>query len=241
MLFPPNAESVASVEAFLAEARKHGAAEREGWRVKRDGSWFWGNTVLTALPGDDGALAGFVAVSRDMSERKRLEDEMKRLAATDALTGAANRRQAEIWLETNARARGEDGADCAVLMLDVDHFKLVNDRFGHAAGDDVLRALVRICESALRVQDLMARWGGEEFLIALPGADVAMGERVAERLRAALMDAGLTGPSGEPLPFTVSIGVAAGAGESPRTLIARADAALYDAKRSGRNRVTLAA
>jgi len=126
-----------------------------------------------------------------------------------------------------------------VLMLDVDHFKAVNDRFGHEAGDAVLCALVRDCQNAMRAVDMLVRRGGEEFLILLPdtSADAAM--VAAERLRAALAETEVSA-SGTTIRFTASIGVALPLTENPGELLSRADLALYAAKAAGRNRVVLA-
>ncbi len=169
---------------------------------------------------------------------------------TDALTGWHNRRYLESRLrEEVARCRRESGA-LTCLMIDVDHFKRVNDRHGHLAGDEVLREVARRMAGAVRGSDVTARFGGEEFVILLPGTHHEAGGVLAERIRRAVADEGVrvTGAA-EPLSVTVSIGVAEhrpGAdGEdldrAGEQLLARADAALYDAKSGGRNSVALAA
>jgi diguanylate cyclase (GGDEF)-like protein/PAS domain S-box-containing protein len=229
------------IDLLLAEARRTGSVETEGWRLKRDKSRFWGNSVITALPDEGGKVRGFVVVSRDITERKRTEDDMKLLATVDPLTGAYNRRQGDALLAAEFARRARNGRDFAVLMLDIDHFKAVNDRFGHEAGDAVLCALVRDGQKALRAVDMLVRWGGEEFLVVLPDtvADAAM--VAAERLRTALAKTEVSASDGPTVRFTVSIGVAVPLTDNPGELLRRADLALYAAKAGGRNRVILAA
>lgn len=157
-------------------------------------------------------------------------------AATDALTGLVNRRALDATLADYARGEfGRDG-DIAVAMLDIDHFKRVNDTLGHAAGDEVLRALGKIVRQSLRGIDLACRYGGEEFVLLMHDTTLAAARTVLERIRRRIL--GHRGP----VPFTVSIGLVAGRIERDpvATLIERADQALYRAKRHGRNRVMVA-
>jgi diguanylate cyclase (GGDEF)-like protein/PAS domain S-box-containing protein len=240
MFFPVDDPERPRIESLLAEALRAGSTETEGWRLKRDGSRLWANSVITALPDEEGTVRGFVVVSRDMTERKRWEDAMKLLATVDPLTGAYNRRQGDIVLAAEFSRRARKSRTFAVLMLDIDHFKTVNDTFGHAAGDAVLVALVRTCRDTLRAIDVVARWGGEEFLIVLPETGTAEAMTAAERIRAALEATDAAAPGDAPIRFTVSIGVAVSAGDSPSELLRRSDAALYAAKLGGRNRVALA-
>jgi diguanylate cyclase (GGDEF)-like protein/PAS domain S-box-containing protein len=228
------------IDLLLAEARRIGSVETEGWRVKRDGTRLWENTVITALPDETGTLRGFVVVSRDITERKRAEDGMKLLATADPLTGAYNRRGGEALLAAEFTRRARDGRAFAVLMLDVDHFKAVNDRFGHAAGDAVLCALVRDGQKALRAVDMLVRWGGEEFLVVLPDTDAHAAMDAAERMRAVLAATEVAALDGATIRFTVSVGVAVPTTDSPSELLRRADLALYAAKTGGRNRVVVA-
>jgi diguanylate cyclase (GGDEF)-like protein/PAS domain S-box-containing protein len=240
MFFPVDDPERPRMESLLAEALRGGSTETEGWRLKRDGSRLWANSVITALPDEEGTVRGFVVVSRDMTERKRWEDAMKVLATVDPLTGAYNRRQGDLLLAAEFSRRARNARTFAALMLDIDHFKTVNDTFGHAAGDAVLVALVRTCQDTLRAIDVVARWGGEEFLIVLPETGTAEAMVAAERVRAALEATDAAAPGGAPIRFTVSIGVAVSSGESPSELLRRSDAALYVAKTGGRNRVELA-
>ena len=176
---------------------------------------------------------------RNQIRRKRYQDMLRadldrslELAVTDPLTGLRNRRYVRRHLEGVLRHAG-----AAVLMLDVDHFKSVNDTHGHAAGDVVLREVADRIRGHLRSADVVARYGGEEFLVVMSGAATEDGRLVAERLRSAVDQAPISA-EGQSLHVTVSIGVAAGAtGTSCDELIAAADAALYRAKNNGRNRV----
>ncbi|MBX9698022.1 MAG: PleD family two-component system response regulator, partial [Acetobacteraceae bacterium] len=167
--------------------------------------------------------------------QERLRDDLDRsleAAVTDPLTGLRNRRYAMRHLEGLLRAGG-----AAVLLLDVDHFKAINDRYGHPAGDEVLRQLTRRLTGQLRAADVISRHGGEEFLVVLANEPADYALAVAERLREAMS----TEPfavAGMPLPVTVSVGLAvAQQGLGPDQAIAAADAALYRAKGGGRNRV----
>jgi len=237
--FTQEERDAGTMETMLAQARSRGSVETEGWRLRRDGSLLWANTVLTALPDVAGDVRGFVAVSRDMTERKRMEDELRRLATTDPLTGALNRRSGQALLADAFRLPQRDNRQPGVLMLDVDHFKPINDRHGHEAGDAALCTLVNICQAVLGQRGAVARWGGEEFLIILSSTREDEALSIAEALRAAIETAAITIPAGR-ITMTASLGLAIGSG-SPDALIQIADAALYAAKRGGRNRVEIGA
>jgi diguanylate cyclase (GGDEF)-like protein len=172
-----------------------------------------------------------------------MADRLSTLATVDALTGAANRRRFDQYLTEEWRRALRSKSPLAVLMIDVDGFKMFNDRHGHQAGDDCLRIVaVELARFARRSEDLVCRYGGEEFVIGLPGLTSSDALKHAERLRAAMENLAMPElglPAG---CITISIGVAVSvptAGVSPDTLIAMADTALYDAKRAGRNRVAL--
>jgi diguanylate cyclase len=161
---------------------------------------------------------------------------MRKLANTDALTGLANRRQAEELLVGELRRAERYGRTFSLLMLDIDGFKELNDRFGHQAGDDVLVDLARRLATMVRASDTVARWGGEEFLLLAPETRLEDAQRLAEMIRRHVNDNRLA----ERYQITISLGVASyRPGDTAGSLVARSDAALYLAKRGGRNQVRL--
>jgi two-component system, cell cycle response regulator len=163
--------------------------------------------------------------------------ELELMARTDALTGLANRRHLEESLVSHASLAHRHDTSMAVLVGDVDRFKRVNDEHGHAAGDAVLRVVASRLEEGIRREDIVGRWGGEEFLVIAPHSDLGAAAVLGERLRAAVADTPLPLPHGGKLTVTISIGCAAGTDREWEDLVRRADDALYAAKESGRNRV----
>jgi len=158
-------------------------------------------------------------------------------AATDPLTGLSNRRHIEPQLAAETARAQRHRATFSVLMADLDHFKQVNDRYGHDTGDEVLREVARRLKRMLRTEDRPVRWGGEEFLVLLTDTDADQAAIVAEKIRAALADTPIE-VNGHSIDMTISIGLAQHQGEDdPLDLIRRADQALYRAKDEGRNRV----
>jgi two-component system, cell cycle response regulator len=206
-----------------------------------NGTFVNGVEVETArlAPGDRVALGSCAArYLRAGDEAERELASLAEVARRDALTGLANRRAFdEALLREVARAR-RSGAALAVVVLDVDHFKRVNDAHGHAAGDLVLAEVAARARAALRAGDLLARVGGEELAAVLPAADLAAAAEVAERIRSGLAAAPVVA-GGAALAVTASLGCAAllPSDADGAAVLARADARLYDAKRGGRNRV----
>jgi diguanylate cyclase (GGDEF)-like protein len=166
---------------------------------------------------------------------KQANETIARLARTDSLTGLANRRTLNEALQGEIDRAGRQNGTLSVIMADLDHFKAINDRYGHLAGDQVLAGVASVLENHSRPYDLAARYGGEEFVLLLPLTSTDDAIAIAERIR---NEVGKIAVPGRPIPITASFGVANWmTGETPDELLARADSALYRAKDSGRNRV----
>jgi len=198
--------------------------------------------TLLVMPGHTHSLDFVIVSTLDITERRRMDDELRVLATTDFLTGLPNRREFMGRLqEEEGRLQRDIGGGAAVLLLDIDHFKRINDEHGHAAGDAVLRQLADLMRDSQRKIDMLGRIGGEEFAILLPGTDLDAAAVFAERLRQRVEQTPMQLDGGVVLKITVSIGIAAMGGRTPGgdPALIRADQALYCAKRGGRNRVEL--
>ncbi|WP_345815383.1 diguanylate cyclase [Paraburkholderia sp. PREW-6R] len=220
----------------LAFARDQGWHVEECWCQTRAGERYWGQILVAVSREEDGEFTGYTVVLRDITERKMTADNLKRLLTTDHLTGASSRAHFFEVAEAEIARAQRVGDALAIVMLDADHFKRINDTAGHLAGDEVLKRIVSEAKMLLRPQDMFARLGGEEFVLLLRGADGQQAVQVAERLRAAVEAARIATVAGE-LRVTVSLGCVT-LSESCATLQAllhAADRALYTAKTAGRN------
>ena len=177
-----------------------------------------------------------LCVVHDVTEQKRLKNELEYAASRDPLTGLWNRRHFLNLLDKARQQKRRNDVNYSLLILDTDHFKNINDQFGHDKGDEVLVLLARTLENRVRETDSVCRWGGEEFIILLPQTEIANAAHLAECLRESVTEIQIPA-----LPrMTVSIGVAQHQhGEPTESLLKRADAALYQAKASGRNKVVV--
>jgi diguanylate cyclase len=179
-----------------------------------------------------------VEASEELNELRASLEEAEARSRTDALTGLANRRAMEMFLRSAQINAMESGESLSVFLMDVDHFKKFNDKYGHQVGDQVLRVVAKYLQEGIREGDLAARYGGEELMCVLPGATLEICRQVADRIRARIAGARVTrrGTGQEIGQVTISTGVAQfKPGESFEGLIERCDEALYQAKQSGRN------
>ncbi|HWU04729.1 MAG TPA: diguanylate cyclase [Novosphingobium sp.] len=195
----------------------------------------WFEAHMRCVQGRDGEAECVVSVIRDMSERKKHESELTLAALTDPLTGLPNRR---MFIEAVSDCV-EKGRTACIALIDLDHFKLVNDRFGHAAGDEVLKTFATVARQGLRASDMLARIGGEEFALLLPGASMSVAKMICGRLGATLGQA-VTHHGDVEISVTSSIGLAR-LGSDPEETMSMADKALYEAKAAGRDRLSVAA
>nr|MDP9492412.1 diguanylate cyclase [Actinomycetota bacterium] len=185
-----------------------------------------------------GWLVGHAVIALSNARRHRAVEQQ---ALVDSLTALANRRLCTAALEKELARAERFGEPLTLVLADIDDFKLINDRWGHPTGDEVLQAFAEHMRETVREIDLAGRWGGEEFALILPGTDLEGGRQLAERIREMLIVQELTAPDGEPISVSASFGVASFPGAGSQTqLVAAADAALYEAKRTGKNRVVAA-
>lgn len=203
------------------------------------GTHRWLDTHAVPMRDANEQITGLLGVTRDITARKQADRELKQLAQTDFLTNLANRRHFMELAEQELSRTLRYGGPLSVLMMDLDHFKNINDTYGHTIGDLVLQKFGGLVRQTLRDVDAVGRVGGEEFAIVLPQTDAEHALEVAERLCRLTADTEVALDQGRPLHFTVSVGVTtlAGSGNNIDTLLSQADQALYEAKNSGRNRV----
>ena len=243
VFYPQGATTPHHTHDRLREADQNGWSLDEGPRVRADGSEFWASAMISPLPDRDPDLAepgeaAYCLVLRDVSDKRDALDARRKSLFCDHLTGVANRRAlfeaAELELNRNRRAP----RPTALILIDADHFKRINDRHGHAGGDAVLRHLGQLLAATFRQVDVVARVGGEEFAVLLPSTDLDAAVAVAERVRGLVADRPVA-YDGAHIACTISAGVAVCDGETLGLdgLMKRADQALYAAKAAGRDRV----
>lgn len=198
--------------------------------IAKDGSYYWVYAAIAPTWDEEGKKNGYTAIRQDITDKKRIEE----LSITDRLTGLSNRLKLDEVLNHEIIQTKRYQTPFSIILLDIDHFKHVNDTYGHQAGDTVLKEIAEILRSIGRQVDCIGRWGGEEFLLILPKTDRVGALRVGEKIRLAV----------ESYPFsvvgnkTVSLGIAEfREDDSPQTLLERADTALYRAKNEGRNKI----
>lgn len=239
--------------AFLArhftKSAQRGAGQELFRAMRRDGSNRWVEARVATLPPGNG-LGDYLVTLRDAEQRRRAEEalgqvnaELSTLASTDALTGLPNRRQFDATMTKEWYRALRDGTPLALLMIDVDRFKMLNDLFGHQVGDATLARVGRVIrDNVRRAGDMAARYGGEEFAVVLPNTSATGALDMGEVIRRAVAATDTRGIVEGGYPISVSVGVAATvplSGNGSAMLVHNADAALYQAKRNGRNRVEM--
>lgn len=247
IFYPPGATTPEHLLDRLREADENGWSLDEGLRLRADGSQFWGSAMISPMQdrelldaNEDSEVpaAAYCLIIRDISDKREASERQRRATFCDYLTGLANRRAFFETAQLELQRRTQLPRPTSMIMFDADHFKTVNDRFGHPAGDAVLRHLAATLSATFRDVDVVARVGGEEFAVLLPSTSLADAAAVANRLRL-LVETATVMFDGEPIRYTVSAGVAAMDDSLAGLdgLMKRADQALYAAKARGRNRV----
>jgi diguanylate cyclase (GGDEF)-like protein/PAS domain S-box-containing protein len=259
IFYPSDATTAERVTDRLRDADEQGWSIDDGWRVKADGTRFWGTAMIAPLLGHQrrGASdasdlpdlpeqliqavsdeANYCLIIRDITDKREASERLHQATSCDHLTGLANRRAFFELAEQEVERYRRQPRPLSLVLFDADHFKRVNDTYGHPTGDAVLCHLAGLLKSAFRQVDVVARFGGEEFAVLLPSTDAKGAFAVAERLRLAVAGAEVV-VDGQRIVYTVSGGVATlGDGvQSLDELIKCADSLLYAAKAAGRNRI----
>jgi len=215
---------------LTVETGEYAAAEHVHYA--KDGEKKYVKVSTSPIKDNDGKVRQVIHVSADITETKRLYQELERLAATDKLTETYNRMKYEEIINRELERVRRYGQPLSLIMFDLDHFKEINDRYGHIAGDHTLKGIADIAKEHMRKIDYLFRWGGEEFMIVASETGIGQARSLAERIRKAIEDHSLKGVG----KITASFGITQfQEGDTDDTLIKRVDTALYTAKISGRN------
>lgn len=222
--------------AFMGNKEDEEDSDKQEMGLRKDGGKF--SLDIEVLDVSIGSTKYYATIIKDVSENRSKEKELLKLASTDPLTGAFNRREFKSLAEQEGIRSQRYNRPLSVMMLDIDHFKDLNDTYGHAAGDLGLQNFTASCSEALRNMDILGRWGGEEFVVILPETEIEGAIVIAERLRKVVEESSFISGTNK-ISFTVSIGVAQYKPEETTVdaPLARADEAIYNAKKQGRNRV----
>ena len=220
----------------LATARAQGRALDYRWHLRKDGTCFWADGVMSPMYGSDGELAGYVKILRDATEKREAELEIARLARIDPLTGLANRAEFDSRFIDMTAAASRHRQMLILLLIDLDHFKQINDRFGHQAGDRLLKQAAQRIRETVRETDFVARVGGDEFVVLQPDAGSAdVGGTVADKLVATLSNPFQIGGLQMRIGASIGISVYPQDATDPDQLLRKADLALYKVKAEARN------
>ncbi len=227
--------SHAFYKTLWREVDRTGHWEGELWNKRKNGEVYPQWTAITCLKDSNNKVENYVETFHDITIRKNLEKKLESMASTDPLTGCLNRRSLDVRFSEQVSTAKRYHQTFGLFIFDIDHFKLVNDNYGHDRGDEILVQVAQKTKQVLREADITARWGGEEFVVLLPQSNIDEALLTAERLRNAFMTMN-SSPS-----ITCSFGVTSyQVNDSFLAMIKRADTALYKAKESGRNKVILA-
>ena len=204
----------------------------------KTGKEYWVDISILPLRDTEGKVTHFASIQRDITEYKKLEQDLQILCRTDPLTTAANRRAFNEILSQEFSRFKRSQKEYALIMIDLDHFKSINDQHGHSVGDQVLIEVTERCKDNIRVHDILARLGGEEFCILLPYTETKQAQKVAERLRAKIEIKPII-VDGLRVKVTISVGISlvSTCDEDGHQAMERADQKLFQAKESGRNQI----
>ena len=204
----------------------------------KTGKEYWVDISILPLRNTEGKVTHFASIQRDITEYKKLEQDLQILCRTDPLTTAANRRAFNEILSQEFSRFKRSQKEYALIMIDLDHFKSINDQHGHSVGDQVLIEVTERCKDNIRVHDILARLGGEEFCILLPYTETKQAQKVAERLRAKIEIKPII-VDGLRVKVTISVGISlvSTCDEDGHQAMERADQKLFQAKESGRNQI----
>jgi len=223
-----------SIKEMVEKGEHFDSINFEQRQVRKDGESIYTDTVLSGIYDDDNKFRELLAISRDITEKVKMRREITKLSETDKLTQLNNRCKLDSELENQLNRTKNRSAIFGLIMIDIDHFKQVNDCFGHMAGDVVLVELAELFKASIRSADIVGRWGGEEFMVILPDTDEKVAVELAEKIRRKVSENRFSKQEG----ITISLGVSVFNDDtSVDTIIYRADKALYHAKNNGRNQV----
>ncbi|MDR9439396.1 MAG: diguanylate cyclase [Halomonas sp.] len=215
-------------------AIREGFWEAETALVDKEGNEIPVSQIIFSHYDEDGKVSHLSTIMRDISTQKKLEEALRVQAERDGLTGLYNRHWCEGAIDGEIYRANRYGRGFSLLMFDVDHFKYVNDTYGHTVGDKVLRQLSELATQSVRQSDIVSRWGGEEFMVLMPEVEGGSAIKAAEKLRNAIAQAEFSGPG----HITISVGASSYiAGEMRDEIVTRVDDAMYRAKSEGRDRV----
>lgn len=235
MLFPADTPARDALDKEMARARRQGCAGDFRWHRRKDGSLFWADGMLYPVRGRDGTQIGYVKILRDATEEKKSVEAASRLALEDSLTGLANRTEFHNRFVAMRASAHRHGQLLLMLLLDLDHFKEVNDRLGHVFGDALLQQAAQRMRSAVRDTDFIARLGGDEFAVLMPDASSPeVGGTMAETLIEALSRPFQVNHHELHIGASIGVSVCPQDGSELKSLFSKADLALYRAKEEGR-------